>query len=134
LLAALNLASPDQLISAIYDAHPDRAQLARLAPVVTQAAVERDGVAIQIMDHAAASLAEQIEVVVAKLRMLNGGFPLALAGGVMVETPLLRESLLHQAKQRSLPITSVQIVAEPVAGAVKLAGELCQRSILDPKS
>jgi N-acetylmuramic acid 6-phosphate etherase len=134
LLAALNLASPDQLISAIYDAHPDRAQLARLAPVVTQAAVERDGVAIQIMDHAAASLAEQIEVVVAKLRMLSGGFPLALAGGVMVETPLLRESLLHQAKQRSLPITSVQIVAEPVAGAVKLAGELCQRSILDPKS
>ena len=137
LLAALNLTSPDQLISAIYDAHPERAQLARLAPVVTRAAVERDGVAIQITDHAAASLAEQIEVVaralVPKLELGNeesregarDGFPLALAGGVLVETSLLRELLLDHTKQRSLPINSVQMVTEPVAGAVKLAGALC---------
>jgi N-acetylglucosamine kinase-like BadF-type ATPase len=132
LLKALKLTSPQQLVATIYDTPLSRSQLARLAPIVTQAAIEADPVAGHIVDHAAVALAEQIGVVAAKLEFNSDRFPLALAGGVLVECDLVRDSLLHHAHRRGIAITAVQTVPEPVAGAVKLASNC--NSIRNPQS
>jgi N-acetylmuramic acid 6-phosphate etherase len=127
LLAALKLTAADQLVAAIYDSSRDRAELARLAEFVTGAAEQGDVVANHIFDQAAGALAEQVAVVAKKLQWPVGGFPLALTGGVFTETALVRERLIGDLARRGVGITAVQLVLEPVAGAVCLADQLARR-------
>jgi N-acetylglucosamine kinase-like BadF-type ATPase len=121
LFAALNVASADQLIAAIYDSPHDRAHLARLAQIVTQAAAQNDRVAEQILDHAAEALAEQVAVVTKKLNWPTSGIPVGLAGGVLTGTELVFKRLAEHLRRQSIPVSSIQVVPEPVAGAAMIA-------------
>jgi N-acetylmuramic acid 6-phosphate etherase len=122
LLDRLGLGVPADLIAAVYSPSMDRARIASLADVVTSTAALHDPVARSIVAEASANLAELVEACAKKLSLAaENPFPLALAGGAILGSPLLREGLLEGLTHRGLTADPVQCVPQPVAGAVKLA-------------
>jgi len=49
---------------------------------------------------------------------------LAMAGGLLVHAATLRERIVQILRKGDFPHTEPRLVPEPVAGAVRLAGEL----------
>ncbi|MGH7127449.1 MAG: N-acetylglucosamine kinase [Planctomycetaceae bacterium] len=120
-LQRLNLTRGEELIPAIYHPHHDRRRLAALADVVTAAATAGDAVALDILHAAAEELAELVATTARKIGLLNEPLPLALAGGLLLNTPLLREDLLTRLAQRGVSAAPVTPVAEPIRGVLRLA-------------
>ena len=121
LLGRLDLGEPPELISAVYRFAEDRARIASLADVVTQAADEGDAPAQAILDEAAAELAGMVAAVAQNLGFSHGTFPLALTGGVLLGSERLRMALEARLRSLRLAPATVVCVREPVAGAVRLA-------------
>lgn len=120
-LRALDIHEPADLVSSVYPFAGDRAKIASLATVVTEAAATDDAVATQILDDGARELAVMVQAVAKKLDLDSAPFPLALTGGVLCANEALRSRLKSHLQQLGLMSTPVAIVDQPVAGAVKLA-------------
>jgi len=121
LLRRLDLREPPELIPAVYRFADDRARIASLADVVTQAAEEGDAQARGILDDAAGELAAMVAAVARRLGFSGGAFPLALTGGVLLGSQPLRMALDARLTSRGCRPASIACVREPVAGAVKMA-------------
>ncbi len=121
LLRRLDLREPPELIPAVYQFADDRARIASLADVVTQAADEGDAQARGILDEAAGELAAMVAAVAQNLGFSHGAFPLALTGGVLLGSERLRRALEARLTSVGCGPASVASVREPVAGAVRLA-------------
>jgi len=121
LLARLSLAEPQQLIPAIYEIAADRAAIALLARVVSDAGEQGDAVAQVILDEAARELAVMVAAAADKLGLSRDAFPLALAGGVLLGSEQIRTRLRDKLRTFGLHANPIAIVAEPVLGAVQLA-------------
>ena len=104
----------------VYQEHPSKAEFAALAPLVIAAAAAGDAVAQAIVAEAAAELALAVAAVVQRLGF-GGAVPCAVAGGLIVGSPLLQEGFLAEAAQRGLQLEPVTPVVEPAVGAVRLA-------------
>jgi N-acetylmuramic acid 6-phosphate etherase len=127
-LSALNVAQPQELVPAVYGATLDRSALAALAPLVTSAAADGDAVATSIVQRASGELAAMVAAVARQLHVESEPFPLAMAGGVLAESPLVRERMgVVLAEQHGLRLSQSTIVDEPVQGTLRLASELLQR-------
>jgi len=122
-LERLQLRRPEELIPAIYRFAADRAQIAALAEVVLKAADQNDAQAREIIDQAARDLARLVQAVARKLRLADASFPLAFAGGLLTGSSRLQIRLASHLADLGLRPDPVRRVAEPVAGAVKLAFE-----------
>jgi N-acetylmuramic acid 6-phosphate etherase len=120
-LERLQLRRPEELIPAVYRFAADRAQIAALAEVVLKAADQDDSQAREIIDQAARDLARLVEAVARKLRLADASFPLAFAGGLLTGSSRLQIRLASRLADFGLRPDPVVHVAEPVAGAVKLA-------------
>ena len=120
-LKALEIHKPADLVSSVYPFAGNRAKIASLATVVTEAASADDAVATQIVADAARELALMVRAVANKLDFDSAPFPLALTGGVLCANTALRSRLESHLQQLNLTPTPVAIVEQPVAGAVKLA-------------
>jgi N-acetylglucosamine kinase-like BadF-type ATPase len=120
LLAALNLAQPQQMVSALHGGAWDRSALAALAPRVVEAADAGDEVASDILEQGAQDLALAAAAVACSLR-LTGPVPLALAGGVLLSSASYRQRFLHALSSRGVQAASVTLVSQPAEGAVRLA-------------
>lgn len=123
LLARLNVSRPEALIGAVYAFAGDRARLAALSSLVSETAERGDPVAEEIFNDAARELALMAAAVARKLDLAGRPFPLALAGGVLLGSERLRRNLAGQLESCGLHAAPVQLVAEPVLGAVKLAAQ-----------
>ena len=121
LLDRLHLENPRELITAIYPIASDRAGIASLADVVTQSADRGDAAAQQILHTAAAELAAMVAAVARKLDLSATPFPLALAGGVLLGSEKLRDSLRERLGSLGLHPPSMTQVKAPVLGALRLA-------------
>lgn len=121
LLARLGLEKPLELIPAVYRIAADRSRIAAFADVVTQAAEDGDVQARQILDSAASELAAMVAAVARKLGFADGAFPLAVTGGVLLGSERLRSGLEDRMQSLGLALGLIANVADPVAGAVKLA-------------
>lgn len=121
LLGRLDLREPPELIPAVYRFAHDRARIASLADVVTQAAEEGDAQAQGLLDEAAGELAAMVAAVARHLGFSGGTFPLALTGGVVLGSERLRKALEARLSSLGCGPASVACVREPVTGAVKLA-------------
>jgi N-acetylglucosamine kinase-like BadF-type ATPase len=119
----LNVASPEQLVEAIYTPEMTRERLAGLAKVVFDRAGD-DPVAEEIVGDAAAELALMVEVIRRRLQFPGGSFPLALSGGVLLQQPLLREKLLDLLARDGTGPGEVALVTDPVRGALAIARSL----------
>lgn len=97
-----------------------RFALAKLAPLVAQAAERDDAVARDIVAEATRQLAALILAASAQAD-LGDQFALALAGGVICGSGLIRAAMLAELQERQFAPTSVELVDEPVLGCLRLA-------------
>lgn len=117
----LGLARAEQLIEAIYPRAHQAAWIASLAPVVTRAAEQGDERAEQILRSAAAELAQMVATVARKLQLPDGGFPLAMAGGLLAGCDLLRKLLPGALAGAGCRPARIALVTEPVRGTLRIA-------------
>lgn len=129
LLAAIldhwKLTEPQQLIPHVYHSGLKPADFAQLAAVVSRAAQRGDAVALKLLEQSADALATMIVAVARKLG-LRETIPLAMTGGLLIETEMIRARLVEIAQQRGYGFSSVELVLHPVTGAVKIAAQLAQ--------
>ncbi len=119
-----NLREPSELVARVYRTGLTPADFARLAPVVMDAAHAGDPVAQKIVADAADALATLIVAVARKLQFdAATEIPLALTGGLLLETASLRARVLESARARGYRFAPA-LVHAPVAGAVRLARRL----------
>jgi N-acetylmuramic acid 6-phosphate etherase len=124
LLDRLGLRQAQELISAVYRIASDRAAIASLAGVVTDSAEAGDTVARHILDDAASELAAMVAAVARKLGFTDRAFPLAVTGGVLLNSQEIRgrlEVCLTTCRRRP---ACVERVYHPVVGALRLAERL----------
>ncbi len=120
MLSALRLEAPPDLVRKLYREQMSRPEIARLAAQVIECARAGDPAAGQIMQDAAAHLAGFAAAASRKLG-LKGPLPCAIAGGLLVHTPALRDALIAQARSAGLELAPVIVVEEPAIGAIVLA-------------
>ncbi len=124
ILKEWNLAAAMELIPRVYRSGFKPADIAQLAPLVVRVAAEGDPVAQRLVNRSAAALADAVVAVARQLRFRESEIPLALTGGLLIETELLRTSLVAELKSRGTNFLPITRVPEPVAGAVRMAIEL----------
>lgn len=120
ILERLNISDPRDMLTALSRQGDVRQAMAELAEIVTRAADSGDMVARHIVGQAGMHLAALIETA-AKQSELGSTFPLALAGGVLTGSNLIRESLFKRLADAGLEPSPTELVAEPVVGCLKLA-------------
>lgn len=121
ILAHWDLQSPQELIPRIYRSGLKPAEIAALAPLVVQVAKDGDAVAQRLLEQSADALATTIIAVARALDLGADAIPLALTGGLLLETEGLRARLIEIAETRGYHFALVELVHEPVAGAVRMA-------------
>ncbi len=112
---------PSQLISTIYSGSFDRTAIAGHSQVVFRAADASDAVAMAILRQASRDLAELIAAIASTLGLASN-FALGLTGGVLIGREDVRAALIDELRGNCLEPTPT-IVADPVFGAVRIAGQ-----------
>ena len=122
LLSKFELTEPRELVTILYDGQTaSRTVLAELAPLVTAAAEDGDDVARQIASDIAADLARLVTATCSQLKLASSSYPLAIAGGVLCNSPLIRSCLESSLAEHGFPPEEITLVEQPVQGAVELA-------------
>ena len=125
-LEAWGLQEPQQIIPRAYNAPSPRADIAHLAKIVEQAAKLGDAQAQSILRQAGMELARLVQAAAAQLE-LEGPFPLALAGGVIVHDDYLFQCFIEAGGQLGLRFSEINKVTEAAQGAIRIARQLFQR-------
>lgn len=124
LLAALGLASPDELIG--WAASASKAQVAALAPVVVAAADAGDTVAAEIVGRAVRELTDAVEAVRRGLEPWSSTPAVALTGGLVAPGGPLRSRV--ETGLAELPVTVNPRPVDPARGAARQALETADES------
>lgn len=119
-----NLAAPHELVTRVYRAGLTHADIAKLAPLVIQRAEQGDEVATRIVLEAADELAHGVAAVSHTLHFDNSTFPLALTGGVLLGAGYYRDELARALRAHNCDCAPIELVHQPVRGAVRLAQQL----------
>lgn len=119
LLRKLQLEHPSGLVPMIYRGGLDRAALAALAPVVFDAAQQRDEGARLVVAQEARELARTVAAVMRRLGVDQP--PVALAGGLLQANTAYRNLLLTELSALGTVPGPVSVVTEPADGALRLA-------------
>lgn len=122
ILERLETENPREILSVLSRAGDERRGIAGLADLVIDSAEQQDAVAADIVDRAVAHLATLVRCVAERLS-LGQQFPLALAGGVLCGSILVRQRLLHELQNGGISPSSLELVSEPVLGCLKMACE-----------
>jgi N-acetylglucosamine kinase-like BadF-type ATPase len=131
-LAEMQLATPSELIHAIYDRGLQRPLVAGLAHVVQQAMLAGDAVAAHILARAAEELVGAAASVVTRLGMRGDVFPTILAGGIFKAIPALSADVCERMAEVA-PRSEVRpLEVEPAEGAVTLALAAARGSLALP--
>jgi N-acetylglucosamine kinase-like BadF-type ATPase len=120
LLEHWSLAAPQEMIKRVYQQEVSTREVAALSRLVTTAAGQGDEAASAIVRHAGEELAQSVQAVAQTLHWRDP-IPCALAGGVIVHSAELRQVFLSEAHRLGLRLQPVQLVEEPVYGALKIA-------------
>ncbi len=118
----LEVSTTAQFIHRFYEQAEDRTWIASMAGVVLDAAETGDEVANALVQTTIEDLATMVATVgVQLLGSAPSGYPLALAGGLIVHSPFLRAGVLQRLEQAEMPPSKVVVVTSPVSGALQLA-------------
>lgn len=111
------LREPNDLIELVYRRYRTApSAIASFARRVVELAEHGESIALALLEHAADELAQHIVTVAARLGLDNP--PLAFAGGLLVNSRLLRESVCRRIGRAP---ETVQVVDDPALGALRLA-------------
>jgi N-acetylglucosamine kinase-like BadF-type ATPase len=116
----LQVDGPRSALGALEKTGNVRGAIAALADAVEAVARGGDAAALAIVNEGAEELATMIGTL-AKQLSFDQEFPLALAGGVVCGSELLRDRLRAALASRSLGPSPVKLVPNPVAGCLKIA-------------
>jgi N-acetylglucosamine kinase-like BadF-type ATPase len=122
LLELLQVREVRDLVPLLQQGGLDRPAVAGLAPAVLELAAG-DPAARAVVEAQAARLAATALAAVRKLGFADQPFPLALAGGLLVESARYRELVLAALRSAGARPGPVALVREPAEGAVRLALE-----------
>jgi N-acetylmuramic acid 6-phosphate etherase len=122
-LEQFGVSQPQDIIPAFYRGKWDRPALAALAPIILETAESGDATADRILTKSARDLASLVEGVVRQLKPPAGPLPLAMAGGVLLNSFRYRQAVLDNLNFLGIQAYPVKLVQEPAEGAVKLALE-----------
>src|SRR5262245_341717 len=131
-LKEMQLATPAEVIHAIYDRGLQRRAIAGLAGVVQRATEAGDAVAGEILDRAASELAAAAASVVTRLGMRGDVFPTILAGGIFKGIPSLAEGLATRLAEVAPRSEVRRLEVEPARGAVTLALAAARGQVVIP--
>jgi N-acetylglucosamine kinase len=120
-LAEMRLASPTELIHAIYDKGLQRRTIAGIAAVVQRAADARDATASEILTRAGAELTAAAASVIGQLGMRGDVFRTVLAGGIFRAIPALVADVQTRLSEVAPRSETELLDVEPAVGAVRLA-------------
>jgi N-acetylglucosamine kinase-like BadF-type ATPase len=123
ILDRLQVDEPRSALGALEKTGNVRGAIASLADAVDATARSGDQSAAAIVDEAAEELAAMIATLANQLSF-GEEFPLALAGGVICGSGLLRDRLQAALKARSLTPNPIKLVPHPVAGCLRIARQL----------
>lgn len=118
LMARLKAVSPSELVTTVHQAGRDRRYLATLATEVVSAAADGDGVAESILLGAANDLTEMVRAAAVKAGLAGRPFPLAVTGGLLLNSPVLGGTLFSRLRAVGLTCDPITPVADPARGAV----------------
>ncbi len=124
ILAFMGLSEPLQMIDAVYRGTWDRAKLATIAPLVLSAAEEGDPIAVGIVEREATELARTTAAAARKLKLPPDRLPLAITGGVIVNSLRYRQRFLEALRADGINPEPVTPVFEPANGALRIARRL----------
>ena len=115
---------PRDIVDRVYQAPEPRQKIAEVAAIVCAAAEHGDEQAQELIRSAAEELAALVQTVAERLEITDGEFPLAVSGGVAVNSPDLQQSVQAELASRGLRAEPVTVVEEPARGCIKLASRL----------
>jgi glucosamine kinase len=118
---ALSLDEPRQLFDAAYDGTLDRIAIARLAPLVADAAAQGDTVAEGIVRAAAEALARLVEVTAHASELRGSDRRVVLSGGVLLAGGLVAARLSSRLGEILPDYPVIRPAVQPVVGAFALA-------------
>ncbi|XZE51702.1 N-acetylglucosamine kinase [Planctomycetaceae bacterium SH139] len=118
ILSAIGLDSSHELVPWAYAAERTREEIASLTPTIFEL-FKVSRIAQRIVHEAAEQLAQQVAILVRRLQL--SGYPLAMAGGVLVHQDRYRNLVNQQLHRLSSAPTEITIVSDPVRGALRLA-------------
>ncbi|MBY0460690.1 MAG: hypothetical protein K2V38_25510, partial [Gemmataceae bacterium] len=123
-LGVLGSTDPREFIPAVYRGKWDKAAIAAMAPMVLSAAARGDEVAKGIFEQETRELARTAAGAVVAGGLPRDATPVALTGGLAVESAMYRDRFLTELRACGVTPSSVGVVDDPVVGAVVLARKL----------
>ena len=123
-LKELGSDDPREFIPIVYRGKWDKAAIAALAPVVLTVAASGDATATAIFEQEARELARTAAGAVAAGGLPRDNLPIALTGGLVIESEMYRARFLHELRACGVTPGAVGLVDDPVVGAVVLARKL----------
>jgi N-acetylglucosamine kinase len=131
-LSEMGLASPRDVIHAVYDKGLPRRSISSIASVVQRAVDAGDAIAADILDRAAFELTSAAASVVSRLNMRGDEFRTVLAGGIFAGIPALVPKVSTRLPEVA-PRSHVRLLdVEPAIGAVRLAREAAAGEVAIP--
>jgi len=119
---SFGVGSVPDLIPHVYEKGLPKHRIAALAPLVEEARVRGDALAMELVDRAGRELALAARAVHRQIDLGHAPFPVVLAGGVFKACPTLHGTL---SSHLELPGAEPTLLAtEPASGAVALALDL----------
>ncbi len=121
----LGISEPRDILGVLTSAEDVRREIARLAPLLIEAAASGDIVAEKIVRRGAQESSNLVRGTAQKLGLGNC-FPLGIAGGVACNSDYYQRALLRALATYGIAGEPLAIITEPVEGAVRLA---CQHAL-----
>jgi glucosamine kinase len=121
-IATLGVKTVTQLTRSIYGNSDPRHAIAAIAPLVCHAAEQEDATANALLDVAATELADLAARTAEAVGVAESGFPLAISGGLLMNSHRLQERLRTELLERKLNC-AIEVVKEPLVGCVRLADQ-----------
>lgn len=120
-LARFRVSAPADLVGRLHAPDVGRREIAEVARDALVAAESGDAVAAAIVAAAAGELAAHVSTLARRHNLAVGGYPLRLAGGLLVGSESLRRQVVEALAASGPAPGEVIVVADPAAGAVRLA-------------
>jgi N-acetylglucosamine kinase-like BadF-type ATPase len=118
-----------ELTKAVYEQPFPRTAIAGLAPIVVRAGDNGDEDARAILDEAARQLANLVSRAARCLRSHDRSVKLAAAGGLLVSSQRLQQSLREELQRGGFSL-EMQIVEEPLEGCVRLVAPEYEETLI----
>jgi N-acetylglucosamine kinase-like BadF-type ATPase len=120
----IGAAKPSDLIEILYDSEMTRDRIAGCAKAVFE--VADDPAATAIIAAAADDLAIMVATLARRLELPANGYPLAIAGSLLLNQESLRGMVLDRLTAQQMAPVAIAPVTDPVRGAVALARRLAR--------